>query len=113
MKIYRPLLIVIIVILLALTACSSDGNGDTGASEFEPTSVANVPEQPDESVPEEEEPVEAPEISKSDGLFDTEAMVENLDDYVLRVEDMPNQYKIVADGEQHLTNLKVINTVGR
>ena len=39
-------------------------------------------------------------------------MIENLDDYVLCVEDMPNQYKIVTDGERHLTNLRVINTVG-
>ncbi len=112
MKIYRPLLIVVIVIVLALTACSSDGNGDTDASELEPTAVANVPEQPNESATEEEELVKAPEVSESDGLFDAEAMVENLDDYVLRVEDMPNKYKIIADGEQHITNLKVINTVG-
>ena len=112
MKNRRILMIVVSIIVLALAACSSDGDEDTFASEPEPTAIANIPEQPDKSVPEEEEPVAPPEVSESKGLFDAEAMVENLDDYVLRVEDMPNQYKIVTDGEQHLTNLKVINTVG-
>jgi hypothetical protein len=113
MKINRLLLIILLAIALALAACSSDGGEETGPSEPEPTAVANVPEQSEEeAAPEEEEPVEAPDISESKGRFDAEAIVENLDDYVLRVEDLPNEYKIVADGEQHHTNLKVINTVG-
>ena len=115
MKSYRFLLIVLFIIALTLAACSSGGGEETGPSEPEPTAVVNVPEQPKEKekvASEEEKPVEAPEISESKGLFDAEAMVENLDDYVLRSEDMPNQYRLVADGEQHITNMKVINTVG-
>lgn len=116
MKKISLLFIVLFIVAFALTACSSDSAEDAGPSEPEPTAVANVPDQPeeseDEAAAEAEEPVEAPDISGSEGLFDAEAMVDNLDDYVLRPEDMPNQYKIVVDGEQHLTNLRVINSVG-
>lgn len=112
MKNRRMLLIIVFILATALTACSSDGNENTSSSGPEPTDVANVPEQIEERASEEHDPIEAPKFSDSKGLFDAEAMVENLDDYVLRVDDMPNQYKIVADGEQHISNLKVINTVG-
>jgi hypothetical protein len=98
------LLIVAFVIAVALTACSS--GGEQGPSEPEPTAVVNVPEEAEEA------PEDAPDVSGSRGLFDAEAMVENLDDYVLRIEDLPNEYRIVSDGEQHMTNLKVINAVG-
>ena len=98
-------LVVVLFIAFVLVACSS-AESDDGEAAPEPTAVANVPEQP------EDEPVEAPDVSGSKGLFDTGTMVENLADYVLRAEDMPNEYKIATDGEQHLTNMKVINTVG-
>ncbi|MFC1996210.1 hypothetical protein ACFLXI_01215 [Chloroflexota bacterium] len=109
---YRLFWIVVFVIVLVLSACSSDVSEETGAIEPEPTAVANVPEQPEEKAPEEKVPVEPPEVSTGKNLFDAAAMVENLDDFVLRREDMPNQYKIATDGEQHLSNLKVINLVG-
>lgn len=109
-------LILLLIVGLALTACSSDKPEETEQSEPvqvepEPTAIVNVPEEPDKEV-DESEPVEPPDVSGSKGQFDTEAVAASLDDYVLRPEDMPNQYKIEADGEQHLTNLKVINTVG-
>ena len=105
--------ILLLMVALVLTACSSDDakEADTVPAEPEPTAIVNVPEEPEEEAG-EEKPVEPPEISGSKGQFDTEAVVASLADYVLRPEDMPNQYKIEADGEQHLTNLRVINTVG-
>lgn len=112
MKYRRLFLILVFVILLALTACTSGESEKTDSPELEPTAVANVPEQSEESAPEVEEPVEAPKVSESRGVFDAETIVENLDDYVLRADDMPHQYRLVVDGEQHLTNRKVINTVG-
>ena len=102
--------IVVLIIVLALTACSSDGAEDT--SPTEPTAVANVPDQPEDTAPEEAAPVEVPEVSESEGIFAAEAMSSRLDSYVLRPEDLPDQYKITANSEQHLTNLRVINTVG-
>ncbi len=104
--------IVVFIIILALTACSSDGAEDTGPTEPEPTAVANVPDQPEDAAPEEVATVEAPEVSESEGIFAADMMVGSLDSYVLRPEDLPDQYKITADSEQHLTNLRVINTVG-
>jgi hypothetical protein len=114
MKKFSLFFIVVFIAVLALTACSSDEPEDTGSTEPEPTAVVNVPDQPDESddTAEEEAPPEAPEVDKSEGIFDVEAMVENLDNYVLRPDDMPDPYKIAVDGEQHLTNLRVINDVG-
>jgi hypothetical protein len=110
--------IVIFIVALALTACSSD-SADEAPEEPKPTAVANVPDQPKDAEPEgeapaEEQPEAPPEVKvdTSRGLFDTAAMIESLDAYVLRPEDMPNQYKIIVDGEQHMNNLKVINSVG-
>ena len=110
------LFILLLIVGLILTACSSDEAKEMEQSEPaevepEPTAIVNVPEKPGEEV-EEAEPVEPPEVSESKGQFDTEAVITSLDDYVLRPEDMPNQYKIEEDGEQHLTNLRVINAVG-
>lgn len=109
--------IVIFVIALALTACSSNEPEDAGSSAPEPTAVVNVPDQPTEAeeaeeAPKEEAPAEAPEVKESEGLFDVAELVDGLEYYVLRPEDMPDPYKIVVDGEQHLTNLRVINNVG-
>ena len=103
---------VVFIIILAITACSFDGPEDTGPTEPEPTAIANVPDISEDAAPVEEVPVEVPEISENEGIFATDAMVSDLDSYVLRPEDMPDPYKIPADNEQHLTNLRVINTVG-
>ena len=109
--------IVVFIVVLALTACSSNEPEDTGPSEPEPTAIVNVPDAPEkaddaEEAPKEEAPVEAPEVKESEGLFDVESMVDGLEYYVLRPDDMSDSYKIISDGEQHLTNLRVINTVG-
>ncbi len=108
--------ILLLVLGLVLTACSSDDAAEVPSDESvpaepTPTAIVNVPDAPEDEA-EEAQPVEPPKISGSKGQFDTEAVVASLADYVLRPEDMPNQYKIEADGEQHLTNLKVINEVG-
>jgi hypothetical protein len=109
--------IAIFIIALALTACSSSEPEDIGSSAPEPTAVVNVPDQPEkaeeaEEAPKTEAPAEVPEVKESEGIFDVEAMVEDLENYVVRPEDLPDDYKIVVDGEQHMTNLKVINSVG-
>ena len=109
--------IVIFIVALALTACSSDSPTEA-PEEPKPTAVVNVPDQPEESEPEADAPADEPEappevdVNTSKGLFDNAVMVDSLDVYVLRPEDMPNQYKIVENGEQHMNNLKVINAVG-
>ena len=129
MKILPFSFILVSAILIALTACSFGSSGEivtatleptntlipdpTGTPTPEPTAAANVPETPTENIPEEEEPTETPDIVVSEGVFDTEKFVENLDDFVLRSEDMPNQYLLVEDGEQHITNRKVLNTIGQ
>lgn len=114
MKKISLLLVLIFVFSVTLAACSSD-TATEAPQEPQPTAVANVPEKPttDESAA-AEEPAAPPEVEvdSSQGLFDTAAMLENLGAYVLRPEDLPNAYKIMADGEQHINNLKVINTVG-
>ena len=121
MKKFSLFFIVIFIVALALTACSSGDSASEPAEDVsapeEPTAtaVANVPDQPkEESDDAEAEPEAPPEVEVEAGkdLFDSAAMVEELDAYVLRPEDMPNQYKIPANGEQHMTNLKVINTIG-
>lgn len=99
--------IVVFIITLALTACSSNEPEDTGPAEPEPTAVSNVLEEA-----EEEAPAEAPDVKESKGTFDTVAMVEDLDLFILRSEDMPNAYRIVVNGEQHVNNKNVINKVG-
>ena len=104
--------IVVFIIALALTACSSGEAEDSSAPE--PTAVANVPDQPEEKeeAAEEQAPAEAPEVQESEGVFDTEEMLKDLGRYVLRPEDMPDPYKIIEDGEQHITNLRVVNDAG-
>jgi hypothetical protein len=126
----RPLFFpFVFVVLIALTACSSGRSEEiatpaldstntsvpdpTDTPTPEPTAVANVPETPTENAPEQEEPTETPDSVVSQGVFDTEKLVENLDDFVLRSEDMPNQYRLVENGEQHITNRRVMNTVGQ
>jgi hypothetical protein len=103
MKINRFLLIILMIAALTLAACSSGGD-ESDVLAPEPTAVSNVLGQSEEG--------EKPDAAKSKGGFDAAAMVENLEDFVLRIEDMPNEYKIATDGEQHLTNQKLINTVG-
>ncbi len=113
MKKISTIFIILLIAVLMLAACSANETQETEPApvEPEPTAIVNVPEELEDEAA-EEKPVEPPEVSESQGQFDTEAMVASLADYVLRPEDMPNQYKIMEDGEQHLTNLKVINTVG-
>jgi len=109
--------VIMAVLVLALVACSS--GADTAAEPTAPppptaTAIANVPEQAETSDSEETsaEPPEAPEVKTSDQIFDSAAMAENLDDYVLRPEDFPNQYKIVEGGELHLSSGRIINMMG-
>jgi hypothetical protein len=122
MKKFSLFFIAIFVVALALTACSSgaDNEAAEAPAEPKPTAVSNVPDQPeesksnDEAMAEESEPEAPPEVEvdTSKDLFDSAAMMEDMGAYVLRPEDMPNQYKIPSNGEQHMTNLKVINSVG-
>lgn len=113
MKKFGWFFIVVLVLALTLVACSSDAATQAPEEAVEPTvaptEVANLP---DEKEVVEEQPEEAPKVDTSKGLFDSAAMVETLEDFVLRPEDMPNEYKIAQDGEQHMSNLKVINAVG-
>lgn len=126
----RPLFFYfVLVVLIALAACSSGKSEEiatpaieptntyvpdpTDTPTPEPTAVANVPEPTEENAPEEEEPTETPEIVESHGVFDTDKLVENLDDFVLRSGDMPNPYRLVEDGEHHITNRRVLNTIGQ
>jgi hypothetical protein len=104
--------IVLIIIALALTACSSDEGSDVDTPPTA-TPVINVPEQPesDEAELESEEPPEV-DVNSSRGLFDSDTMIENLQNYVLRSEDLPNEYRIIGGGELHHNNQRVINTVG-
>ena len=116
MKKFGLFFIVVLIMALTLVACSSDSATEAPQEVEEvveptavPTEVSNLPEEKEVA---EEEPEEAPEVDTSKGLFDSAAMVETLEVYVLRPEDMPNAYKIAENGEQHMTNLKVINSVG-
>jgi hypothetical protein len=137
MNIYRFLLTAIASFVLVVTACSSDRSEDVNSPEPELTGVVKETEQHvattpvekelvdddlgvlevtevvEASTPENEEPEQEPDISESYELFDVDSIVQNLDDYVLRSEDLPNQYRLLADGEQHNTNLKVLNTIGQ
>ena len=117
MKKINLLLVLVVALMLALAACS--GGSDADAEPVAPppptaTPIANVPEQPEASEDDaaSEEAPEAPEVQTSKQVFDSAAVVENLDDYVLRPDDMPNNYKIVADGELHLSSKRIINSMG-
>jgi hypothetical protein len=116
MKKFSMFFIVVLIISLILVACSSDSATEAPQEAEEvveptavPTEVSNLPEEEEVT---EEEPKEAPDVDTSRGLFDSAAMVETLEVYVLRPENLPDPYKIAEDGEQHMTNLKVINAVG-
>jgi hypothetical protein len=137
MKIHPFSFILISVVLILQTACSSGSNKQSGVQAIEPTSnsvphptdtalpdptdmpkpeptaVAKEPVIPEENAPGDEEPTETPELIEDLVIFDTEKLVENLDDFVLRSEDMPAQYRLVEDGEHHITNRRVINTIGQ
>ena len=110
-------LVLIAVMALTLVACSSGSDAAAGPTAPPPptaTPIANVPDQPEASGGEEApaDMPEAPEVETSKQIFDSAAMVENLDDYVLRPEDMPNEYKIVEGGELHLSSKRIINMMG-
>ena len=137
MKIHSLFLFFVFVGLIVLTACSFGSSekdaapvidptntsvpsptntsvpDPTDPPTLEPTAVANVPETSEENALDEEEPSETPVIIENQGVFDTEKLIENLDDFVLRAEDMSNQYRLVEDGEQHITNRRVLNTIGQ
>jgi hypothetical protein len=109
--------VIMAILALVLVACSS--GSDAAAEPTAPppptaTAIANVPDQPEASESEETsaEPPEAPDVKTSKEVFDVTAMTENLGDYVLRPENMPNDYNIVENGELHLTNSRIINTMG-
>ena len=136
MKIHPLFLVFVLVGLIALTACSFGSSEKDDLPAINPTNTAmpdptktsiplptdtptpeptavNVPETSEENVPEEIEPTETPDIVESQGIFDTQKLIENLDDFVLRSEDMPNSYRLVEDGEYHITNRRVLNTIGQ
>jgi hypothetical protein len=112
MKKFGFLFVIMAVLVLSLVACSSDSSAEpTAPPPPTATAVANVPDQPE--APEvEEAPAEAPDVEASKQIFDSTVMVENLDNYVLRPEDFPNQYKIVEGGELHLSSSRIINMMG-
>jgi hypothetical protein len=102
--------IVLFIMVLSLTACSSDEGSEVDTPPTA-TPVVNVPDQPESDESEPEAPPDV-DVDTSRGLFDSEAMIANLQDYVLRPEDLPNEYRIIDGGELHQTNLRVIQTVG-
>ncbi len=111
-KIY--LMLTLMAVVLVTVACSLTGGIDTGDISEEPqaeptrvpatkTPVANVPEPTE--VPEEEEPEEQ-------GKFSIEALEGNLDQFVIRPEDLPHDYKILPGGEVPYGNSVIMYDMG-
>ncbi len=93
------------LILIIVSACSGSGPeslpADSHGGGGTPTPISNLPGQV-------EEDVKPPERDR----FDPEQFSEAIGDYVLRPEDLPNDYRIPQGGEHRLSNLGVIQDRG-
>jgi hypothetical protein len=98
--------ILLILTLVLSSACSTPGPApapveNTPAPKVgTPTPISNLPEQV--------QPTQPPER----GRFDPETFADALGDYVLRPQDLPNDYKVPVNGEKRISNLGVIQEMG-
>jgi hypothetical protein len=115
--------------LFLLAACQKDETATT-VEQLIPTletptttSTAIPTESPTESPTEiQPEDTPLPEATKTveaiteepvvETLFNTEAMLDRLGEYVLRPDDLPHSYLRTENGELHLTTLRLINQMG-
>lgn len=115
MKKKRPILIFILIVAFVLIACAlplpglgqSDGGDQTEAEESQASEVEEAEEV--EEV-EAEEGEEAEEVSEeSYAINDAKP---KLKEFILRPEDLPDDYRIPSGGERRFNNERLINQIG-
>lgn len=97
--------IILLVVLFAQSACSvfeTENEPVIGQGAVVPTAPANMPEKPEE---------QAKQVVAS-GSFNPQQFAEMLGNFVLRPEDLPNEYRIPPGGEKRVSNLGVIQQMG-
>lgn len=113
MKRRNWLTLTLIALTVLSTACGSSGGPAAmePAGETAPTSAANVP-QKTEALPTSPPATEAPPASPEMESLDANAMAEQLEDYILRPDDLVVAYKIPTQGERRISNAGVIQERG-
>lgn len=115
MKSIKWLVTILLVAMLALTACKKkedDGVSDTGSMPREDiTQPDDVGEESDdlEEGNGEEEVVEDAVVET---VLNAEAMVDRLGEYLLRPDDMPDPYFVPDGGEQRKATIRLIQDMG-
>jgi hypothetical protein len=95
--------IVLALALMLMAACTSQPAPAPVEEREEvgtPTPVSNLPDDVQETRPPER------------GRFDPEVYASTLGNFVLRPDDLPNDYRIPENGEKRVSNLGVIQNVG-
>ena len=139
MKAVKWLVIMVLIAMLALTACKDKEQAESGAvldqgesqaeevmGESAPADSGEEASGSDESASAEESASTEAETSAGDSgeasaaeepaaamaLLDEEAIVGRMGDYLLRPEDMPHKYIIPEGGEQHQSTIRLIQQMG-
>lgn len=104
---YLPILILIVATLFSACALPSASMPDSGGaeeSEVEESQASEIEE------PTEEEVEQADETSVES--FDINAAKGKLKEFILRPEDLPDEYRVPSGGENRFNNLGLINEIG-
>ena len=103
----KILLILVLALSLLLVACNS--KTESPAAE---APAAEAPAGDEEQPSAVEQPTEeAAPAAPQQALFG-EDFVNSMDKFLLRPDDMPNEYKIPVDGEKHNNTLHLIQDLG-
>lgn len=106
-------LFLISAFILAACGGSSPQTQEAPSGGAPPTAAANVPEKTSPpptkaaNVPEKTQPVPV-----NSSVIDPKSLTSVLDKYVLRPDDLPNEYRVPSGGEHHVSNLGVIQDLG-
>ena len=104
MKPNRRLLLFALIFVLILTACGAKDEVDSSAKTETPQENRS---DTDNSAAKSEDNQKV-----EDDLLDAEAMVENLGEYLLRPDDLSDQYSVPEGGEQRLATIRLIQNMG-
>jgi hypothetical protein len=103
MKSIKWMVTILLISLIMLVACKD--KEDTSMAEDAGASKEEIAKKSDNVDEDEDEKVVEP-------LFDVEAIIGNLGDFVLRPSDMVHAYYIPEEGEQHLATVRLIQNMG-
>jgi hypothetical protein len=126
MKKKRSILIFILIVAFVLLACAlplpgsgqSEGGDQTEAEESQASEVEEVEEAEEIEEAETEEGEEAEEVESeeaedvSEESYDINDAKPKLKEFILRPEDLPNDYRVPSGGERRFNNEGLINQIG-